>query len=109
MSKPNELICGDAIYTMTPAYLAGAKDARDQVPHFANPYPSSSQEEYDWNDGHTHEHGYEHFRFGKDLITEPPSGQTFNEDPTIPKTDLDEVDPEWGSTQAAKLIRPQQV
>jgi hypothetical protein len=101
MTKVNELVCGDTVYALTPAYIKGARDARDGASHFSNPHRSGSQRHFDWDAGLSNEHAYEHYRFGKDLISEPPSGLTFEEDPVTPRDENHEVDLEWGASQSA--------
>jgi hypothetical protein len=103
MAKPNQLVIGDTIYSMTPAYIQGAKAMRRETPFHCNPHRSGSQREEDWSYGHDHEAGHEHYRFGKDLLAEPPTGIEFEEDPNVPRDDLYEVDPEWAQKQATAL------
>lgn len=103
MAKPNQLVIGDTIYSMTPAYIEGARALRRDVPYHCNPHRSGSQREDNWNYGHENEGAHEHLRFDKDLLNEAPTGIEFTEDPNVPRDDLYEVDFEWAHQQAAAL------
>jgi hypothetical protein len=95
-SKPNRLLCGDTLYDLTPAYIAGARALRKEVPHWANPYDDDTEEQdyADWDDGHTNEAAHEHHRFGEDVIALPPEGREIEEDPSIPRDEHGNIDPD---------------
>jgi len=87
MTKPNTLLIHDTLYTMTPAYIAGARACRDEVPHWANPHADGTQDSYDWSFAHDNEAAGEHRRFGKDLLDEHPASVEFGMDPDIARDD----------------------
>lgn len=91
---PNTIICGDTIHQMSPAYIAGARACREEVPYRANPYPDGTQRASDWEAGHDNEAAYEHRRFGKDLLAEPPAGTEFAEDPAVRRDEHGNAIPE---------------
>lgn len=91
---PNRLLCGDTLYDLTPAYIAGALALRRNTPHWANPYSDDSQEADDWDYGHTNEAAHEHHRFGLDLIHLAPEGTEIGEDASIPRDPHGNVIPE---------------
>lgn len=56
-----EIEIGDSVYTATPAYRAGAKWAREELPWLdANPHRSGSQAHYDWENGYNNEEDGHH-------------------------------------------------
>lgn len=91
---PNRLIIGDTIYDITPAYIAGARALRQETPHWANPYEDGTQDAYDWDDGHTNEAAHEHHRFGRDVIAMSPEGLEIAEDPSLPRDEHGNIDPD---------------
>jgi|TARA_R100000687_G_scaffold81622_1_gene78981 hypothetical protein len=101
MSKSNEVIMGDTVYEMSPAYIDGARAMRRSTTFHANPYSDRSQEHADWDFGHTHEAAGEHFRFGLDLIAQPATGASFEEDPAVPRDEDHNVDQDWIDKQMA--------
>jgi len=103
MAKANQIVFGDTVYEMTPAYIAGAEAMRRNTPYGCNPHRASSTRQDDWNAGHTHEAAFEHFRFGKDLLFEKATGQSFEEDPNTPRDEFGNVNHRWGTHQAAAL------
>lgn len=55
-SRYKELVIDDTVYTLTPAYRAGAQAYKAGTPYnVGNPYRDGSQAWYDWNDGHVNE------------------------------------------------------
>lgn len=54
--KYREIVVGDTIYEASPAYRAGAKWARLDLPWLgANPHRDGSQAHNDWEDGYNNE------------------------------------------------------
>lgn len=92
---PNSLVIHDTVYAMTPAYLNGAKAMRARVSHHCNPHRLGSQAHADWGDGHTHEAGHEHLRFGLDLLAEKTRGKSFEMDSEVPRDEDGNVDESW--------------
>jgi len=103
MPKSNEIVMGDAVYEMTPAYIEGARAMRAEITWHANPHPDGSQSYDDWDYGHTHEAAGEHLRFGLDLIAEPARGASFEEDASVPRDGNNDIDQEWIDKTMAAL------
>lgn len=73
----NTLVIHDTIYTITPAYVAGAKAMRENVPWHCNPHRQGSQRHHDWDAGHTHEASGFHSIYGVDIISQPNNRTEF--------------------------------
>lgn len=97
-SNFNELVCGDTVYEITPAYREGAIALRDNVSYRSNPYPNTGRlcDSHDaWATGHSNEEAGEHFRFGKDIIYANDKGIRFEEDTSVPRDNDGNVLDEW--------------
>jgi len=99
----NQLLCGDTLYEMSQAYLAGARALRRNVPFFANPHRDGSQRHADWAAGHDNEAAGEHVRYGRDLLLEPARGTEFGEDTEVPRIKTGDVDPDWYAAELERL------
>ena len=77
MRKRNQLLVGCDMYDVTAAYRRGALALRASVPCTYNPYESSTQEHYDWDNGHANESAGYHYADNYDLISAKQNGTTF--------------------------------
>lgn len=87
--KVNRILVGDTLYDVTGAYVKGALAMRGSVTHHANPYRGDRADE--WSQGHDNEAAGEHFRFGRDVLSDPSDGREIGEDPALSRNEYGEV------------------
>lgn len=97
--KNNVIVIGDSEYVMSQAYLNGAQAFRRGTPVSCNPHAFDSQNNEDWDNGHTNDSVGEHFRFGQDLVSAPRKGSRFELDPAVPLDENGEPKDPWVAEQ----------